>query len=208
MRIEEGALVEENKSEEASFGAAEGCLQMIKSIPQTGSRQVMTKIMGNPRRGKAIRIQKKTTRIITNVNNGSLCPCDSTALERAVTRFNLPRTIQHHLESLGTPREKSKELVQYFSKMALEGKIVEVNKQAIGTLATDSLEVGMTFESMGTTRAEAIAHKLDKILWDAFFTHCEGMFPPDVQLRLSRMRAIADLRYPAEWHPKARQMTR
>ncbi|KAI8355858.1 P-loop containing nucleoside triphosphate hydrolase protein [Mortierella sp. GBAus27b] len=34
------------------------------------------------------------------------------------------------------------------------------------------------------------------------------MFPPDVQFRLSKLRDIADLRYPAEWHPKARLMKR
>ncbi|KAG0273011.1 RNA helicase [Linnemannia exigua] len=100
------------------------------------------------------------------------------------------------------------DLIKAFSRRALQGKVPEVNKKAIGTLADQSLEVGMTFQSMGVTREEAIAGKLDKVIWDAFFTHCENMFPPDTLFRLTRLREISDLRYPAEWNPAARLMKR
>jgi hypothetical protein len=116
--------------------------------------------------------------------------------------------MQQYLEAMGTPQETAVDLIKTFSRRALQGKVPEVNKKAIGTLADQSLEVGMTFQSMGITREDAIAGKLDKVLWDAFFTHCEMMFPPDTLFRLTRLREISDLRYPAEWNPAARLMKR
>ncbi|KAF9106556.1 RNA helicase [Mortierella sp. AM989] len=131
-----------------------------------------------------------------------------TALEDAIGRFRKAKGIQQHLESLGTSRDEAVELVKNFSSRALRGEIPEVSKKALGTMAVDSLEAGMTFKSMGVTREEAIASKLDRALWDAFFVHCENMFPPDTLFRLSRMRDLADLRFPAEWNPPARLMKR
>ncbi|KFH71454.1 hypothetical protein MVEG_01753 [Podila verticillata NRRL 6337] len=116
--------------------------------------------------------------------------------------------MQQQLELLGTPRDMAKELIAEFSGRALRNQIPELNRKAIGTMATQSLEVGMTFKSMGVTREEAISGQLDKVLWNAFFTHCESKFPPDTLFRLSRLREIADLRYPAEWNPSARLMKR
>ncbi|KAG0022051.1 RNA helicase [Entomortierella chlamydospora] len=130
------------------------------------------------------------------------------ALENAIDRFKKPNGVQQHLESLGTPRDKAVELVKGFSAKALRGEVPEVRKKALGMMATESLEAGMTFRTMGVTREEAIASKLDKTLWDAFFAHCETMFPPDTLFRLQRMRDISDLRFPAEWNPAARLMKR
>ncbi|KAF9921990.1 RNA helicase [Linnemannia zychae] len=109
---------------------------------------------------------------------------------------------------MGTPQEIAIDLISGFARRALQGKIPEVSKKAIGVLADQSLEVGMTFQSMGVTREEAISSKLDKTLWDAFFTHCESKFPPETLFRLTRLREISDLRYPAEWNPAARLMKR
>jgi len=125
-----------------------------------------------------------------------------------VERFRIPSGVQQHLESLGTPRDTTTELISHFSSKILRGEVPEVSKKAIGSLAAQSLEAGMTFKAMGVTREDAIARKLDKVLWDAFYTHCENMFPPDTLFRLTRMRAIADLRFPAEWSPAARLMKR
>ncbi|KAF9955365.1 RNA helicase [Mortierella alpina] len=133
---------------------------------------------------------------------------ETAALKNALERFKLPNGMQQHLETLGTPREQAAELVQSFSSRALRGEIPEVSKKAIGAMATRSLEPGMTFKSMGLTREEAITKKLDKELWDAFFTHCENEFPQETMFRLSRMREIADMRYPSEWYPTARLMKR
>ncbi|KAF9402486.1 RNA helicase [Mortierella sp. AD011] len=130
------------------------------------------------------------------------------ALENAIDRLKKPNGVQQHLESLGTPRDKAVELVKIFSAKALRGEVPEVRKKALGMMATESLEAGMTFRTMGVTREEAIASKLDKALWDAFFVHCETMFPPDTLFRLQRMREISDLRFPAEWNPAARLMKR
>jgi len=129
-------------------------------------------------------------------------------LKNALERFRLPDGMQQHLETLGTPRDQAAELVQSFASRALRGEISEVSKKAIGVMATRSLEPGMTFKSMGLTREEAITKKLDKELWDAFFTHCENKFPQETLFRLSRMREIADMRYPSEWYPTARLMKR
>ncbi|KAG0202596.1 RNA helicase [Mortierella sp. NVP41] len=129
-------------------------------------------------------------------------------LKNAVERFKFPSSMQQYLEAMGTPQETSADLIKKFSQRVLQGKVSEVSKKAIGTLADQSLEVGMTFQSMGVSREDAIASKLDKILWDAFFTHCEKMFPPDTLFRLLRLREISDLRYPAEWNPAARLMKR
>ncbi|KAF9359538.1 RNA helicase [Mortierella sp. AD094] len=131
-----------------------------------------------------------------------------TALENAIDRFRKPSGVQQHLESLGTPRDQAVGLVKEFSSKVLRGEVREVSKKALGAMATESLEAGMTFKSMGVTREEAIISKLDKTLWDAFFTHCESMFPPDTLFRLERMRNISDLRFPAEWNPVARLMKR
>ncbi|KAF9303946.1 RNA helicase [Mortierella antarctica] len=133
---------------------------------------------------------------------------ETAALKNAVERFRIPNAMQQQLESLGTPRETAKELIAEFSERALRNKIPELNRKAIGAMATQSLEVGMTFKSMGVTREEAISSQLDRVVWDAFFTHCESKFPPDTLFRLSRLREIADLRYPAEWNPSARLMKR
>ncbi|KAF9204506.1 RNA helicase [Haplosporangium sp. Z 27] len=133
---------------------------------------------------------------------------EAKALKNAIERFVKPNGVQAHLESLGTPRDQAVELVKNFASKALHGEIPEVSKSALGTMATDSLEAGMTFKTMGLTREEAISGKLDRTLWDAFFTHCESMFPPDTLFRLSRMRDISDLRYPSEWNPIARLMKR
>ncbi|KAG0032064.1 RNA helicase [Podila clonocystis] len=129
-------------------------------------------------------------------------------LKNAVERFRIPNAMQQQLESLGTPRDTAKELIAEFSGRALRNQIPELNRKAIGAMATQSLEVGMTFRSMGVTREEAIGSQLDKVLWDAFFRHSESKFPPDTLFRLSRLREIADLRYPAEWNPSARLMKR
>ncbi|KAF9328119.1 RNA helicase [Podila minutissima] len=133
---------------------------------------------------------------------------ETAALKNAVERFRIPNAMQQQLESLGTPRETAKELIAEFSERALRNKIPELSRKAIGAMATQSLEVGMTFKSMGVTREEAISSQLDRVVWDAFFTHCESKFPPDTLFRLSRLREIADLRYPAEWNPSARLMKR
>ncbi|KAF9123408.1 RNA helicase [Mortierella sp. 14UC] len=135
-------------------------------------------------------------------------PWETVALKNAMERFRFPSGMQQYLEAMGTPRETAEDLIKTFSRRALQGKVPEVNKKAIGTLAEQSLEVGMTFQSMGVTREEAIASKLDKVIWDAFFTHCENMFPPDTLFRLTRLRELSDLRYPAEWNPAARLMKR
>ncbi|KAG0329262.1 RNA helicase [Dissophora globulifera] len=133
---------------------------------------------------------------------------ERTALKHAVERFKEPMAMRQHLESVGTTRKEAMELINGFSNRALRGDIPEVRMQAIEVLATQSLEAGMTFKGMGLTREQAIAAKLDKVLWGAFFTHCENLFPPQTALRLSRMRDIADLRFPVEWNPKARLMKR
>ncbi|KAG0207615.1 RNA helicase [Mortierella sp. GBA30] len=133
---------------------------------------------------------------------------ETVALKNALDRFQRLDSMQFHLETLGTPRDEARNLIQKFTDRALRGEIPEVSKKAIGTMATQSLEAGMTFKSMGVTREEAIVKKLDKALWDAFFTHCETMFPPDTMLRLTRLRDIADMRYPEEWYPTARLMKR
>ncbi|KAG0291237.1 RNA helicase [Linnemannia gamsii] len=135
-------------------------------------------------------------------------PWETIALKNAIERFKFPSGMQQYLEAMGTPQETAVDLIKAFSRRALQGKVSEVNKKAIGTLADQSLEVGMTFQSMGITREDAIAGKLDKVIWDAFFTHCEKMFPPDTLFRLTRLREISDLRYPAEWNPAARLMKR
>ncbi|KAI1312235.1 hypothetical protein EDD11_003035 [Mortierella claussenii] len=133
---------------------------------------------------------------------------EAAALKNALHRFRDPSKIQSHLESLGTPQYDAVELIKHFSEKALRGEVPEVSKKVLGALANQALEVGMTFKSMGVTREEAIAAQLDRTLWDAFFIHCESMFPPDTLFRLSRMRNIADLRFPSEWTPGARLLKR
>lgn len=130
------------------------------------------------------------------------------AIHNAIERLNKPQSLRLHLESIGMSTDNARQLIKQFSAKVIQDEVAEVNKKAIGALAEDALEVGMTFKSMGTSREAAIAGKLDRVLWDAFFTHCEGMFPPDVEFRLARMRSIADLRYPAEWNSKSRMMKR
>jgi hypothetical protein len=75
-------------------------------------------------------------------------------------------------------------------------------------LAADSLEPGLTFNDMGTTQIDAVSPKIERILWELFFNEYENYFPEDVKFRLSRLRLLADLRYPDEWHPKARMTKR
>jgi len=116
--------------------------------------------------------------------------------------------MQVHLESLGTPREEAVKLIKEYSEKALKGSIPQVSKKAIGTLADQSLEVGMTFKGMGVTKEEAISSKLDKALWDGFFEHSQDKLPAEALFRMSRLREIADLRFPAEWNPAARLMKR
>lgn len=132
----------------------------------------------------------------------------NTALKNAIERFRIPNAMQLHLESLGTPRDEAVTLIQDFATRALRGEIPQVNKKTIGMLADRSLEVGMTFKSMGVTKEEAITSQLDKALWDAFFTHCEDKLPAEAHFRMSRLREISDLRFPAEWSPAARMMKR
>ncbi|KAG0260493.1 RNA helicase [Mortierella polycephala] len=128
--------------------------------------------------------------------------------QNAIDRLKMPMSMQQHLESLGTPRDKALELIEHFSNSALRGEIPQLTKKAIGDLANRSLEVGMTFKTMGVTREEAVASKLDKVIWDSFFKHSEKLLPEETLLRLSRMRDISDLRFPEEWNPHARLMKR
>ncbi|KAF9193131.1 RNA helicase [Haplosporangium sp. Z 767] len=130
------------------------------------------------------------------------------ALKNGIERFKMPNSMQLHLVSLGTPRDKALELIRNFSNAALRGEIPQLDKKAIGVMANQSLEVGMTFKSMGVTREEAIVSKLDKGIWDAFFTHSEKLLPEETLFRLSRMRDISDMRFPEEWSPPARLMKR
>ncbi|KAF9956086.1 RNA helicase [Modicella reniformis] len=89
---------------------------------------------------------------------------EDAAIKDALKRFKRPNVMQMHLESLGTPNDKTTELINHFSAKVLQGEIPEVSKMVIRSLADDSLEVGMTFQAMGTTREMAIASKLDKTL--------------------------------------------
>ncbi|KAG0341907.1 RNA helicase [Podila humilis] len=133
---------------------------------------------------------------------------EAEALKNALDRFKTTRAMQEQLESLGTPRETAIDLIESFIEKALRNRIPEVNYKVIGAMATNALEVGMTFKSMGVTREDAISSVLDRTLWQAFFKHCEPNFPPDTLFRLSRLREVADLRYPAEWNPSARLIKR
>lgn len=116
--------------------------------------------------------------------------------------------MQVHLESLGTPRDEAVKLIKEYSAKALRGSVPQVSKKAIVTLADQSLEVGMTFKGMGVTKEEAISSKLDKALWDGFFEHSQDKLPAEALFRMTRLREIADLRYPSEWSPAARLMKR
>ncbi|KAG0234497.1 hypothetical protein BGW42_006578 [Actinomortierella wolfii] len=110
--------------------------------------------------------------------------------------------------ALGTDQFVAKELVSDYIRDIKSGKVREVSFDAIAKMAEQALEVGMTFKSMGTTREEAVAPALDKALWDTFLTRYAHRFPPEVAFRISKLRDIADMRYPNEWNPAARLMKR
>jgi hypothetical protein len=212
----ENALVDKSiPEEEASLGILAKALA-DKSTPEEGVRGLLAaqsivaagRTQVKNRFSWEMNIGYPYLQRIISILNGARFAYLQIAIHNAIERLNRSRSMRHHLESIGMPEKEAKQLVEQFSAKVVQNEVPEVSHKVIDALAADALEVGMSFESMGTRRETAIAGKLDRVLWDAFFTHCEGMFPPDVERRLERMRSIADLRYPAEWNPKSRMMKR
>ncbi|KAG0270226.1 RNA helicase [Actinomortierella ambigua] len=135
-------------------------------------------------------------------------PWETSALNDAVLRLGSSSGVLGHMMALGTDEVVAQGLVNDFIRECKSGKIKEVSPEAIGKMADQALEVGMTFKSMGTTREDAVAPALDKTLWDTFLVRYQSRFPPEVAFRISKLRDIADMRYPTEWNPETRLMKR
>ncbi|KAF9583221.1 RNA helicase, partial [Lunasporangiospora selenospora] len=133
---------------------------------------------------------------------------ETTALRKAIEKFKRPDQMPQQLVYLGTSQEVADGLVEKFTEQVLLGKIPELSKDKVIQMAMNSLEPGMTFKSMGVTKEEAAASSLERAFWNAFCIHFENELPQGTKFLMGQLRDISDLRFPAEWNPKARLMKR